>query len=114
MLGLLCFLMMSACAAPTEELPEEETATAEMPPERTAEAEEPETPAGQERALQDAMADTPGIVFASVTENRVEVGIPDLGLEDATMELIQEYLPPELAERFPELPVAIFQEDFPT
>lgn len=52
LLGLLCFLMMSACAAPTEELPEEETATAEMPP--------------------------------------------------------------ELAERFPELPVVIFQEDFPT
>lgn len=49
LLGLLCFLMMSACAAPTEELPEEETATAEMP-----------------------------------------------------------------AERFPELPVVIFQEDFPT
>lgn len=49
LLGLLCFLMMSACAASTEEAPEEETATAEMP-----------------------------------------------------------------AERFPELPVAIFQEDFPT
>lgn len=44
----------------------------------------------------------------------MEVGIPDLGLEDATMELIQEYLPPELAERFPELPVGIFQEDFST
>lgn len=34
--------------------------------------------------------------------------------EELTPELIQEYLPPELAERFPELPVAIFQEDFPT
>lgn len=51
LLGLLYFRMMSACAASTEEAPEEETATAEMPAERTAEAEEPEIPVGQERAL---------------------------------------------------------------
>ena len=71
------------------------------------------------RALQDAIVDTPEIVFASVgvdvTENRVDVGIPDLEQEERTMELIREHLPPELAERFPEeLPVQISQEDFAT
>ena len=50
------------------------------------------------------ICDTSGIVFAtvgvSVMENRVEVDIPNLALEIETMELMQEHLPPELAERF--------------
>lgn len=71
------------------------------------------------RALQDAIVDTPEIVFASVgvnvAENRVDVGIPDLEQEEQTMERIRVHLPPELAERFPEeLPVEISQEDFAT
>ena len=71
------------------------------------------------RALQDAIVDTPEIVFASVgvdvTENRVDVGIPDLEQEEQTMERIRVHLPPELAERFPEeLSVEISQEDFAT
>ena len=71
------------------------------------------------RALQDAIVDTPEIVFASVgvnvAENRVDVGIPDLEQEEQTMERIRVHLPPELAERFPEeLPVQISQEDFAT
>lgn len=71
------------------------------------------------RALQDAVVDTPEIVFASVgvnvAENRVDVGIPDLEQEEQTMERIRVHLPPELAERFPEeLPVEISQEDFAT
>ena len=71
------------------------------------------------RALQEAIVDTPEIVFASVgvdvTENRVDMGIPDLGQEEQTMELIREHLPPELAEKFPEeLPVEIVQEDYAT
>ena len=71
------------------------------------------------RALQDAIVDTPGIVFASVgvdvTENRVDVGIPNLEQGEQTMGLIREHLPPELAERFPEeLPVEISREDFAT
>lgn len=71
------------------------------------------------RALQDAIVDTPEIVFASVgvnvAENRVDVGIPDLEQEEQTMERIRVHLPPELAERFPEeLSVEISQEDFAT
>ncbi|WP_418724743.1 hypothetical protein [Dysosmobacter sp.] len=71
------------------------------------------------RDLQDAIVDTPEIVFASVgvnvAENRVDVGIPDLEQEEQTMERIRVHLPPELAERFPEeLPVEISQEDFAT
>lgn len=64
------------------------------------------------------ICDTSGIVFAtvgvSVMENRVEVGIPNLVLEIETMELMQEHLPPELAERFSKLPELISQEAFPT
>ena len=70
------------------------------------------------RALQESIVDTPEIVFASVgvdvTENRVDVGIPDLDREQETLELIREHLPPELAEKFSEeLPVEIVQEDYP-
>ena len=64
------------------------------------------------------ICDTSGIVFAtvgvSVMENRVEVDIPNLALEIETMELMQEHLPPELAERFLYLTVLISQEAFPT
>lgn len=47
----------------------------------------------------------------NVPENRVDVGIPDMGLEEQTAELIREHLPPELAERFSELPAVIIRQD---
>lgn len=47
----------------------------------------------------------------NVPENRVDVGIPDMGLEKQTAELIGEHLAPELAERFSELPAVIIRQD---
>ena len=45
----------------------------------------------------------------NVSENRVDVGVPDMRLEEQTSELIREHLAPELAERFSELPTVIIR-----
>ena len=66
-----------------------------------------------------AIVDTKGVDFASVgpnvTENRVDVGVPDLDRAAEYLNLITQALPPELAAAFPEqLPIVFSQENYAT
>lgn len=65
-------------------------------------------------ALQMAIVQTEGLVFASVgvnvIENRGDIGIPDITKEAEMLTLITESLPADVAARFSEYPIA-FQEE---
>jgi len=68
--------------------------------------------------LQMAVTGLEGWDFASVginvRENRLDIGIPDIGAEEQVRQLFASELPSELLERFGELPLFFTEEDYVT
>ena len=69
-------------------------------------------------ALQMALTEIEGLDFSfvgiNVMENRVDMGIPDMGKEEGVWDLMEQQLPEDVKERFEQLPLTIEEAPYAT